>query len=148
MTGAGAKKTLPLIGWREWAALPDLGVVRIGAKIDTGAKSSAIHASKIKEFETDGVRHVEFWLQTLQGEKNREIFCHAPIADKRLIKSSNGQEEQRVVIETDICLGKRRWKIDISLTNRDLMEFPLLIGRDALCGKFMIDPGASYLLGE
>lgn len=146
----GARKTsrasLALIGWREWAALPDLGAGRIGAKIDTGAKSSALHAVKIKEFEADGVRHVEFWLHTLQGEKNREIFCHAPIADKRVVKSSNGLEEQRIVIETNLRLGEQLWKIGLTLTNRDRMEFPLLIGRDALDGKFMIDPAASYLL--
>ncbi len=134
-----------LIGWREWAALPDLGAARIGAKIDTGAKSSALHATKIKEFETGGVRHVEFWLQTLQGDEPREIFCHAPIADQRLIKSSNGLEEERIVIETDLHIGEHRWKIDLTLANRATMEFPLLIGRDALGGKFMIDPTASYL---
>ncbi len=141
------RQSLALTGWREWAALPDLGVERIGAKIDTGAKISAIHAIKIKEFETDGVLHVEFWVHTLQGQQDREIFCHAPIADKRIIKSSNGLEEERIVIETDLRLGAHLWNISITLANRDTMEFPLLIGRDALGGKFMIDPDASYLLG-
>ncbi|NOX83937.1 MAG: ATP-dependent zinc protease [Alphaproteobacteria bacterium] len=141
-----ARQSLVLIGWREWAALPDLGAARIGAKIDTGAKGSALHATKIKEFETGGVRHVEFWLQTLQGDEQREIFCHAPIAGKRLIKSSNGLEEERIVIETDLRLGEHRWKIDLTLANRETMEFALLIGRDALGGKFRIDPAASYQL--
>jgi hypothetical protein len=142
-----ARQSLVLIGWREWAALPDLGVARIGAKVDTGAKGSALHATKIKEFETDGVRHVEFWLQTLQGDEQREIFCHAPIADKRVIRSSNGLEEERIVIETDLHLGDHRWKIELTLANRETMEFPLLIGRDALGGKFRVDPAASYLCG-
>ncbi len=140
-------QSLAHIGWREWAALPDLGVDRIGAKIDTGAKISAIHAVNMKEFETDGVRHVEFWLHTLQGKKSREIFCHAPITDKRFIRSSNGQEEERIIIETDLRLGAQLWTIGLTLANRDAMEFPLLIGRDALGGKFIIDPDASYLLG-
>jgi len=142
-----ARQSLVLVGWREWAGLPDLGAGRIGAKIDTGAKGSALHAFKIKEFETDGVRHVEFWLHTLQGKEQREIFCHALIAGKRLIKSSNGLEEERIAIETDLRLGEQLWKINLTLTNRETMEFPLLIGRDALGGKFMIDPAESYLLG-
>jgi hypothetical protein len=142
-----ARQSLVLIGWREWAALPDLGAARIGAKIDTGAKGSALHATKIKQFETGGVRHVEFWLQTLQGKEPREIFCHAPIAGKRLIKSSNGLEEERIVIETDLHLGEHRWTIELTLANRETMEFALLIGRDALGGKFRVDPAASYLCG-
>jgi hypothetical protein len=142
-----ARKSLVLIGWREWAALPDLGAARIGAKIDTGAKGSALHATRIKEFETGGVRHVEFWLQAQQGDEQREIFCHAPIADKRLIRSSNGLEEERIVIETDLRLGEHRWTIELTLANRETMEFALLIGRDALGGKFRVDPAASYLCG-
>jgi hypothetical protein len=142
-----ARQSLVLIGWREWAALPDLGAARIGAKIDTGAKGAALHATRIKEFETGGARHVEFWLQTLQGDEQREIFCHAPIADKRLIRSSNGLEEERIVIETDLRLGEHRWTIELTLANRETMEFALLIGRDALGGKFRVDPAASYLCG-
>ncbi|MEM8770851.1 MAG: RimK/LysX family protein [Pseudomonadota bacterium] len=137
-----------LIGWREWASFPDLGVNRINAKIDTGAKSSAIHAFRIREIELDGAAGVEFFLHPRQRRKTPEIFCRTPLIDKRTIRSSNGQEEERFVIRTRLSMGKKIWKIDLTLTNRDAMGFRLLIGRDALRRKFNIDPGASYLLGE
>lgn len=142
------KKQRPRIGWREWAALPDLNVERINAKIDTGAKTSAIHAFRIREIELEGEPHVEFFLHPVQRRKRPEIYCCAPIADKRVVRSSNGQEEERIVIETRLRLGPRFWKVDLTLTNRDAMGFRMLIGRDALRRKFLIDPGASYLLGE
>ena len=143
------KKTKPqkaMIGWREWADLPDFDVKHINAKIDTGAKSSAVHAFRIRETVINGVDHVEFFLHPLQRRKKPEVFCRAPIADRRIIRSSNGQEEERYVIETRLRLGGRLWKIDLTLTNRDAMGFRLLLGRDALRRKFLIDPGASYLL--
>lgn len=136
------------IGWREWVAFPDLGVERINAKIDTGAKSSAIHAFRISEITIDGEEFVDFYLHPRRRRKNPEIFCRAPLVDKRMIRSSNGQQEERYVIETRLRMGERTWKIDLTLTNRDAMGFRLLIGRDALRKKFMIDPGASYLLGD
>ena len=135
-----------MIGWREWADLPDFDVKHINAKIDTGAKSSAVHAFRIRETVINGVDHVEFFLHPLQRRKKPEVFCRAPIADRRIIRSSNGQEEERYVIETRLRLGGRLWKIDLTLTNRDAMGFRLLLGRDALRRKFLIDPGASYLL--
>ncbi len=141
------KKNRPLIGWREWADLPDFEVEGINAKIDTGAKSSAIHAFRIQETMIDGVEHVEFYLHPVQRRKKPEVFCSAPIADRRVIRSSNGQEEERYVIETRLRLGAKVWTIDLTLTNRDAMGFRLLIGRDALRRKFLIDPGGSYLLG-
>ncbi len=142
------KRQRPIIGWREWAGLPDFGVEEINAKIDTGAKSSAIHAYRIKEIEIDGEPHAEFFLHPVQRRKKPEIYCRAPIVDKRLIRSSNGQEEERFVIEANLRLGDRLWKADLTLTNRDAMGFRLLIGRDALRKRFMIDPGASYMLGR
>lgn len=142
------KKPKTLIGWREWADLPDFDVTGINAKIDTGAKSSAIHAFRIRETVIGGVDHVEFYLHPLQRRKKPEVFCRAPIADRRVIRSSNGQEEERYVIETRLRLNGRVWKIDLTLTNRDAMGFRLLIGRDALRRKFLIDPGASYLLSD
>lgn len=140
------KRDRPLIGWREWVDLPDFEVTGVNAKIDTGAKSSAIHAFRIKEVMLDGEPHVEFFLHPVQRRKKPEVFCRAPIADMRVIRSSNGQEEERYVIATQLRLGDRSWKIDLTLTNRDAMGFRLLIGRDALRRKFLIDPGASYLL--
>lgn len=141
-----AKRTKSLIGWREWADLPDFEVYDINAKIDTGAKSSAIHAFRIRETLIQGVEHVEFYLHPVQRRKKPEVFCRAPIADRRVIRSSNGQEEERYVVETRLRVGGRTWKIELTLTNRDAMGFRLLLGRDALRRKFLIDPGASYLL--
>lgn len=136
----------PMIGWREWAALPDFDVKSINAKIDTGAKTSALHAFRIREVMIDGAEHVEFFLHPVQRRRKPEIFCRAPLAGQRLVRSSNGQEEERYVIETRLCLGGKIWKIELTLTNRDAMGFRLLVGRDALRRKFVIDPGASYLL--
>lgn len=141
------KRERAQIGWREWAGLPELGVEKINAKIDTGAKSSALHAFRIKEIDVDGEPYVEFYVHPLQRRKKPELFCRAPVSDKRIIRSSNGQEEERFVIRTPLSLGGRLWKIDLTLTNRDSMGFRMLVGRDALRRKFIIDPGASYLLG-
>ena len=141
-----ASLSRPMIGWREWASLPDFEVKRINAKIDTGAKTSALHAFRIHEVMLGGEEHVEFFLHPVQRRKKPEVFCRAPLAGRRVVRSSNGQEEERYVIETRLCLGGKIWKIDLTLTNRDAMGFRLLVGRDALRRKFVIDPGASYLL--
>lgn len=135
----------PLIGWREWASLPEFSVKRINAKIDTGAGVSAIHAFNVNEASVKGRAFAEFILHPVQHRRQPELFCRAPIVDRRIIRSSNGQEEERFAIETPLKLGDRVWKIHLTLTNRDEMEFRLLIGRDALRDKFLVDPSASYL---
>jgi len=142
------KTSRQLIGWREWAGLPDLGVEHIGAKIDTGAKSSALGAFDIRQLREAGHHLVEFCLQPDQLDNKSEHRCRAPFAGTRIIRSSNGQEEERVVIETRIGLGGRLAKIELTLTNRDAMDFQLLIGRNALGRKFLVNPAASYLLGR
>ena len=142
------KKEKVLIGWREWAGLPDFDVKHINAKIDTGAKTSAIHAFRIRVTVIKGVDHVEVYLHPVQRRKKPEVFCSAPVAGRRIVRSSNGQEEERYVIETRLRLGRRVWKIELTLTNRDAMGFRLLLGRDALGRRFLIDAGASYLLGR
>ena len=134
------------IGWREWVVLPELAPTRINAKIDTGAKSSAIHAIDIKEIEKGRALWVSFFLCPVQQKSEPEIYCRAPVTDKRTIRSSNGQEEDRYVVRTPIKIGDRAWPIDLTLANRDAMEFRLLLGRDALQHNFLIDPGASYML--
>lgn len=146
--GKKVKKQKALIGWREWADLPDFDVKHVNAKIDTGAKTSAIHAFRIRETVIKGVDHVEFYLHPVQRRKKPEVFCCAPVAGRRIVRSSNGQEEERYVIETRLRLGRRTWKIELTLTNRDAMGFRLLLGRDALGRRFLIDAGASYLLGR
>ncbi len=136
------------IGWREWASLPGLGVERIEGKIDTGAKTSAIHAYRIREVIFDGAPHAEFYLHPERRRRKPEIFCRVPIADRRLIKSSNGEAQERIIIVTPLRIGKREWLIELSLANRDAMGFRFLIGRDALRRGFVIHPGQSFLLGD
>jgi len=143
------KKLAPLeIGWREWVSLPGLDVDAIKAKIDTGAKTTALHAFRIKEKVRKGVLYAEFHIQPLQRKKTPEIRCRAPIVDKRRIKSSNGAVENRIVIAAELQMADRLWPIEISLTNRDEMGFRLLIGRDALSRRAIIHPGKSFLLGK
>lgn len=147
---ATRKASLLEIGWREWALLPELSgeAARIKAKIDTGAKTSAIHAFRIREVKRAGRACAEFYLHPEQKRKKPEIFCSAPIKDRRLIRSSNGDVQERLVIEAILSMGGRAWRIDLSLANRDEMGFRLLIGRDALRKKVLIHPGKSFLLGK
>ena len=148
--GAPARRVRgPLeIGWREWAGLPDLGVARIVAKIDTGAKTSAVHAYRVRETTHDGVPYAEFFLHPVQKRKRPEVFCAAPIVDRRRIRSSNGVLQERLVIETTLRLGAREWVIELSLANRDAMGYRLLVGRDAMRKNILIRPSASFLLGD
>ncbi|MEZ5921275.1 MAG: RimK/LysX family protein [Parvularculaceae bacterium] len=143
------RKPPPLeIGWREWVSLPDLGVARIKAKIDTGAKSSALHAYQIEEFERDGKLYAAFDVHPVQRKKSPSIRCVAPIVDKRSVKSSNGAIELRIVIATVLTLGPVSREVEITLTNRDEMGFRLLIGRDSISRVAVIYPGKSFLLGK
>lgn len=143
------KKAPPtLIGWREWAAFPELGQFRIKAKIDTGAKTAALHAFRVKTTFRGGVEYAEFYVHPAQKRRLPEIFCSSPVVDRRGIRSSNGVVEQRLIIRTLLRLGEREWPIDVSLADRDAMGFRLLLGRDVFKKKFLIDPKASFLLGK
>lgn len=144
-----ARKAPPIeIGWREWAELPDLGVASIKAKIDTGAKTSAIHAFKIKEITRGGKPFAQFVIHPIQRKSAPTIKCVAPVVDKRRIKSSNGMSQLRIVIATTLKMGDNSWPIEISLANRDEMGFRFLIGRDALRRRAVIHPGKSFMLGK
>lgn len=149
MTERAKPKPAPqTIGWREWAALPELGVRHIKAKIDTGAKTSALHAFDITPHERGGVLFVAFALHPIQKKRRPEIRCIAPVIARRRIKSSNGGTEERYVIRTKLKLGVKASVIELSLTNRDAMGFRLLLGRDALKKSYVIEPGRSYRLGK
>ena len=136
------------IGWQEWAGFPELCTTRIKAKIDTGAKTSAIHAFSVSEFERDGAPWASFILHPVQRRKLPEITCQAPIVDRRMIRSSNGIAQERLVIRTTMRMGDREWPVDLSLTNRDDMGFRLLVGRDALKKSILIHPARTFLQGK
>ncbi|MEO5702394.1 MAG: ATP-dependent zinc protease [Gammaproteobacteria bacterium] len=141
-----AVKTKPWVGWREWVALPELGIVAIKAKIDTGARNSALHAFKLEQFEEDGRLRVRFSVHPLQDCKDKTVVCVADVVDERWVSNSTGHRERRLVIRTPVQVGKRSWPIEITLTNRSSMTFRMLMGRTALQGRLLIDPEASYLL--
>lgn len=137
-----------LIGWREWAGLPDLGVEQINAKIDTGAKTSAIHALHVDAIDIDGEPHASFIIRLQKDGEAVDVRCCEALTDQRIIKSSNGNQEKRFIVRTALRLGVYEQSVELSLTDRGAMEFPLLIGRDALGGRFIVDPNASYLSSD
>jgi len=134
------------IGWREWVRLPDLHVGRVKAKVDTGARTSALHAFKITPFTKDGAAYVRFIVHPLQRASTPEVSCVALVIDHRGVTDSGGRVEQRYVIRTTLKLGKARWPIELTLTNRDQMGFRMLIGRQALRGRYLVDPSRSFLM--
>ena len=136
------------IGWREWVALPDLGVTRVKAKIDTGARSSALHAFDLEHFRRRGHDMVRFAIHTLQRSSKRVIVAEAEMLDERIVRSSNGVNAVRPVILTRVELLGESWPIKLTLASRDEMGFRMLLGRQAVRGRFLIDPGRSYLAGR
>jgi ribosomal protein S6--L-glutamate ligase len=137
-----------LIGWQEWCALPNLQIPAIKAKIDSGAKTSAFHAAEIRPFHRHGELFVHFLVHPLQQTEKFATACTALVADQRTVMNSGGHKELRYVITTAITLGQMTWEIDITLTNRDPMTFRMLLGRDALKGHSIIDPGKILCQGK
>jgi len=136
------------VGWREWVRLADLGVAAIKAKIDTGARTSALHAFAIEPFRLAGTVWVRFEVHPIQRSSSVKIKCEAPAIDERAVRNSGGLVERRYIIETRLMLGDRAWPIELALTNRDQMGFRMLLGRTALEGRALIEPGRSYLIGQ
>lgn len=135
------RSQLPHLGWLERATLPSLGVTSLQAKIDTGAKTSSLHAEELELVDVDGVHVVRFAVDT---GKSR-FQCECPVHDERHVKSSSGHEELRIVIKTECIMNGQRWPIELTLTDRTAMRFPMLLGRRAMTGRFLVDPGRKYV---
>jgi hypothetical protein len=136
-----------VIGWREWVALPKLQLPAIKAKVDTGAKTSSLHAFEIHAFQDRGELKVRFKVHPLQGRRDVVVTCVAPVVDYRTVSDSGGHREKRYVIETELAIGELRLPIEITLANRETMSHRMLLGRSAM-QAFMIEPSHSYLLGK
>ncbi|KJY97938.1 MULTISPECIES: ATP-dependent zinc protease family protein [Pseudoalteromonas] len=132
------------VGWREWLALPELGIDKIKAKVDTGARTSCIHAFRVEEFIQDEQVWVRFWVHPIQDDNDTEIQCQAKVIDQRTVTDSGGHQEQRYVIQTQLLIGGQQWPIEATLTNRDTMKFRMLLGRTAMAGRIVVDPELSH----
>lgn len=141
------RKTEPRIwaGWREWVALPEFGIERIKAKIDTGASTSSIHAIHIRRFHAAGRDRVAFEIHPLQRRTDVTVACVADVLDERFVTSSSGHRDKRLVVRTLLRIAEHSWPIELTLANRDTMGFRMLLGRAAMQGRLLVDPSASYL---
>jgi hypothetical protein len=136
------------IGWREWIRLPELGDSTVKAKVDTGARTSSLHAYDIEEFERDGERWARFSFHPVQRDEEIEVNAEARLVGQREVTPSSGQSELRYVVETEALIDGERVPIELTLSRRDAMGFRMLLGRRALRGRFVVDPKRSYRTAE
>ena len=141
-------ESLVMLGWREWVGLPDLGIRQIKAKIDTGARTSALHAFQIEEFTERGQLRVRFRIHPIQRDNETVVECEADVVDQRIVSDSGGHREKRYVIRTDVVIGPHTWNAELTLTARDDMLFRMLLGRTAMTRRAQVDPSRSYLVGK
>jgi hypothetical protein len=139
------KKKRKSIGWREWVDLPELGILRIKAKVDTGARTSALHAFSLRPFKEGNQDKISFDIHPVQHDSETVVTCVADIIDKRWVTDSGGHREERYVIYTPIILGEKTWPIEITLTERDSMLFRMLLGRSAIRKRYVVDPARSFI---
>ncbi|MGK0171348.1 MAG: hypothetical protein ACI9W2_003077 [Gammaproteobacteria bacterium] len=139
------RKDLRILGWREVVALPELGIEKIKCKVDTGARTSAIHASNCEEFRRDDKVFVRFDVTVITKHRKQVCHCECPLVDQRVVTDSGGNRENRRVVKTLIQVGSERFPIELTLTDRTQMRFPMLLGRTALRERFLVNTGASYL---
>lgn len=142
-----ADTDLLTIGWREWVAFPELGLQAVKAKVDSGARTSALHAFSIERFHARKQDRVRFTTEPFQYKHLPKVHCEARLLDIRSVTSSSGQAEVRHVIETQIRIGDHHWPIELTLTNRSNMRFRMLLGRHAMKHRAILNPGRSYLTG-
>lgn len=148
-TGHKSKaRELAVIGWREWVALPDFGVTSIKAKIDTGARTSSLHAFDLEEFREGGRQMVRFMIHPEQRTDRRALPATARVLEYRNVRPSSGRAERRPVILSTVELMGQRWQVELTLTSRDEMSFRMLLGRQATRGRFVVDPGTSFCNGR
>lgn len=139
---------LPVIGWREWVGLPDFGIERIKVKVDTGARSSSLHAIDLREFERDGVAWVRFRVHPVQRRSDPSVQVEAPVLEHRTVRSSNGKVARRPVIVANATLLGVTWPVELTLASRDEMGFRMLLGREAFRRRFLVDAGRSFCGGR
>jgi len=137
-----------IIGSTEWCCFPDLSIPAIRARVDSGAKTSSIHAFNITQFKRENVPWITFEVHPIQNDRRTVVRCEAEVIDRRTIKSSNGSSEKRFVISTPLTIGNDTWDIELTLTNRDSMGFRMLLGREAMKDKMLVDPATECHLGE
>lgn len=137
-----------VLGWREWLGFPDLGITAIKAKVDTGARTSCLHAFAVDAFQRDGAEWVRFGIHPRQRNTEKEVFCEWPVKDRRVVRDSGGHEELRYVIETTAKIGGDLLPIEVTLTDRDSMKFRALLGRSAIGERYVVDPARSFVQGR
>lgn len=137
-----------LLGWREWLSLPDFGLGLIKAKVDTGARTSTLHAFYVDTFQRRGKLHVRFGVHPLQRRADVVVHGEAPVLDRRCVSDSGGHREERYIILTRLALAGREWPIELTLANRETMLFRMLLGRTALAGQALVDPSRSFVTGR
>ena len=140
---------LPQIGWREYLASPDLDIRMIKAKVDTAARTSALHSSEVEVYESDeGIKRVRFQAHPMHRDPGFSLACDLPLSSYRSVRNSGGKEEIRPFITLPVIIGEHLFETEISLANRKNMKFRMLLGRTALKGRFVVDSGTSYLLSQ
>ncbi len=142
------RKKNNIIGWREWVALPEFGIDKIKAKVDTGARTSALHAFALTPYKEGHNNKIRFDIHPIQHNANKVITCVADIIDKRWVCDSGGHREERYVVSTPIILADQTWLIEITLTERDSMLFRMLLGRSAIRKRFTVNPARSFIKGS